>query len=688
MTSFKETVVMKKICSFILLVYLVVLSISGLSFAFGNQAAQDSWRQIGPVGGSIHSLAVNPRNARHVYISTEDERAGVYRSLNAGKKWKKILAAEDTLGAIAIDPKNKKIVFVLGDEIIFKSKNMGKSWEEIQIDKSQPTDGPKSSLARFRRDIVIDPTNSNIVYIAGNKDYFEPGKRSRSVMAVGKSTDGGKTWIVSDLTPGANSGRTNALAINPNNPSEIFAAGYYTTGQKCRTGLFRSVNGGASWQQISMNQMEGAETMALDPNNSSHMLLGGNMQFFRSIDGGQNWQQCNKSCGGVVNFVFDPVNPNTIYGAGYSRNISKSIDGGATWTRILHDNMLGFCTGIAGGGKKPVYVSTTAGFYVSKNKGTSFSASNNGFSAAETKSVGVAPSNPRIVYAGAEASGFFKSKNIGKKWTKLSDECSYVSKISIHPSNPNKIFFLSGCPIVALNESSDGGKTRNNLFEKDLRDFDLDWNNPDTIYLAGSSKMKWDERPLQRIFKTTNGGKNWKTIVPIHAEGVLFCVAFDRLNPNVVYAGGYIKPSLTSYDHKGIIYKSVNGGLNWTEIYRPIWYIEDIVVDPVVPSTIYAGTHDNLFKSIDSGATWEQLPAQISSDSLLIHPKTPRIIIAAGWRGVFYSTDGGTNWNQSAQGLDSQIINCLDWNWKNKSLFAGTGNGGIYINNGLMKLLK
>ena len=138
-----------------------------------------------------------------------------------------------------------------------------------------------------------------------------------------------------------------------------------------------------------------------------------------------------------------------------------------------------------------------------------------------------------------------------------------------------------------------------------------------------------------------------------------------------------------------LLYKSLNGGKKWKEIYRSDFYrFYDMVIDPVSPSTLYAGTSAYLFKSIDAGATWERLPAEISSWALLIHPKTPRMLLAAGSQGVFYSTDGGANWAQSANGLDSQIVNCLDWHLKKKSLFATTVNGGVYINNSLLKLLK
>lgn len=678
---------MRRSGHFILMLITLAFTAFGLSLSGEDRAAQDSWRQIGPVGGSVYAVGVNPRNARHVYITTEYSRAGVFRSLNAGKKWKKIMMTEGSLGAVAVDPKNKKVVYVLGDEKIFKTKNMGKKWEEFQFAASDSSNHDSGyALFRFRKDIVIHPNNSSIIYVAGRIEYYDP---MEEVMAVGKSIDGGKTWTFTDLTPGSKRGSTEALAINPNNPDEIYAAGYYITRQNGLTGVFKSINGGASWQQIAMNTLQGAETVALDPNNPAHLLLGGNMGFFRSINGGKNWQQCNTACGGAVDFVFDPVNPLTIYGAGYQGYINKSIDGGATWTRIPLADMLGFCTGIDGGGKKPVYVATTAGFYVSKDKGASFQASHNGFFAAETQAVGVAPSNPRIVYAGAEATGFFKSKNIGKKWIKLNKECSEVRKILIHPNNPDKILCITlGYSYQQLIRSSDGGKTIEKLLKKNLRDIDMDWNNPDTIYSAGSSKMEWDDDPLIRVFKSTNGGKDWKTIVPIHSRGVLKCIAFDRLNPNVVYTGGYIRPKLGSYDRAAIIYKSVNGGQKWTEIYRGSYDIEEIVIDPVTPSTIYAGSGNFLYKSFDSGATWQQLASDFPASSLLIHPVKPRILIAAGYSGVFYSTDAGLNWSSSTKGLDLQQVNSIDWNWKNKSLFAATGNGGIYVNNGLLKLLK
>ena len=135
---------------------------------------------------------------------------------------------------------------------------------------------------------------------------------------------------------------------------------------------------------------------------------------------------------------------------------------------------------------------------------------------------------------------------------------------------------------------------------------------------------------------------------------------------------------LTEYE------QNITAGNNtWTTNGPPGGYIHALAIDPGSPNTIYAGTLDGgVFKSTNGGANWSQTSLiNPSIFALAIDPGSPNTIYAGtidGGGGVFKSTNGGANWNQFNTGLTNTSVLALAIDQSGQFLHAGTGGGGVF----------
>jgi photosystem II stability/assembly factor-like uncharacterized protein len=157
---------------------------------------------------------------------------------------------------------------------------------------------------------------------------------------------------------------------------------------------------------------------------------------------------------------------------------------------------------------------------------------------------------------------------------------------------------------------------------------------------------------------------------------VIDALAIDPLNPAILYAG---------MDADGV-YKSTDGGLNWTAINNGLanLNIRVLVLHPQGPTTIYAGTSTGgVFKSTDGGDSWSAANsglANLNLRALAVNPQNPAIIFAAtSTGGVFKSTNGGENWNEANSGLSNLNGRSLAIDIQSPAtMFVGTQGGGIF----------
>ena len=246
------------------------------------------------------------------------------------------------------------------------------------------------------------------------------------------------------------------------------------------------------------------------------------------------------------------------------------------------------------------------------------------------------PVTPTTLYAGTCDRGLFKSTDGGASWTATGLTNISVSALAIDPKTPTTLYagaVTVDCATGALLPPVEAG-----------------------------------------VFKSTDGGASWGYIGPYQ---VVYALAIDPQTPTTLYAGTYWE-----------VFKSTDGGATWSTDGGATWStdggatwsatglfsVQTLAIDPVTPTTVYAGTafaspegwpgfawEGGVFKSTDAGATWSAT-GLVGGDFavLAIDPRTPTTLYAGGvwandwytWvRGLFKSTDGGATWSAINTGL-------------------------------------
>jgi hypothetical protein len=350
---------------------------------------------------------------------------------------------------------------------IWKSINNGVTWRPIFDDKE---------VASFGM-LAIAPSDTNVLY-AGTG---EPNVRNSIEPGAGmyKSTNGGNTWSFIGLRETQHIGR---VVVDPRNANVVYVAAsgpaWKAGGER---GLFKSTNGGQSWQLIKpgANAKTGAIDVVLDPSNPEIIYLA-------------MWERYRT--------------PYSLFSGGPGSGLFKSTDGGSTWTEIKGN---GFPEGFKG-----------------------------------RIGLAVARSNPQIVYALVEASskepaplthsrvrpanGLYRSADAGRTWTQMNNynvRPFYYSQVIVDPKNADRVYFSS----TQLQVSNDGGKTLMNAAQSvhvDDHGIWIDPNDPERWFLAtdGGIAITFDK-----------GGNFWYPMnLPI---AQFYDVSYDMAVPYNICAG-------------------------------------------------------------------------------------------------------------------------------------------------------
>jgi photosystem II stability/assembly factor-like uncharacterized protein len=274
---------MKKI---ILLSFLIVLSFHNFSQnknKFKTPLEKTSlnglkFRSVGPAltAGRIADIAVNPKNSKNYYLAVAS--GGVWKTENSGNTYEPIFDSQGSysIGCITIDPSNEHVIWVgtgennnqrsvaYGDGV-YKSLDGGKSWKNMGLKSSEHIGM-----------IVVDPNNSNIVFVAAYGPLWKEGGER----GLYKTENAGKDWTLI-LETDENTG-VNEIHLDPRNSNIMYA----TTHQR-RRHVFTYVGGGPG------------------------------SQIYKSNDGGENWKELNgglpSSIKGRIGMDISPVNPDLIY---------------------------------------------------------------------------------------------------------------------------------------------------------------------------------------------------------------------------------------------------------------------------------------------------------------------------------------------------------------------------------------
>lgn len=534
--------------------------------------------------------------------------------------------------------------------------------------------------------------------VSGKPDLFYMGSVDGGVW---KSTNYGTTWKnISDGWP-SSSNSIGAIAVAPSNPKVIYVGtgesdirGDMITGD----GIFKSTDGGKSWHYAGLKDTHTTMSLVVDPHNPDvvyaasmgHVFLPGSHRgVFKSTDGGKSWHKVlfiNKRTG-VVDLVMDPKNPQVLYAAawqayrkpwklmsgGPGSGIYKSTDGGKHWTNITgHEGLPTGTLGKIGLGVAPsnpqvVYAAIQAkqgGVFKSTDGGKSFKRVNDNWKLRQRAfyytAIFVDPTNPDTVYM-PQVDALFVSHDGGKKFTKLHTPHGDNHIVWINPNNPK--ILLEGNDGGAT-VSVDGGKTWSTEHNQPTGQYysvNLDNQFPFHIYGAqqdegafeGPSAKAGGHIPLSAWHRTAFGESTW--VVP------------QPNNPKINYGSGYYS-IFVKYNMHTEQYESVSPWPNYKDgaasdelKYRFGW-THPILFSPADPKELLIGSQ-YVMKSDDYGRTWKT----ISPDLTRNNPRTEA------------PTGGPIDLDQSGAeiypGLSSLAVSPLD----NDIIWAGSSDGLVHV---------
>lgn len=307
------------------------------------------------------------------------------------------------------------------------------------------------------------------------------------------------------------------------------------------------------------------------------------------------------------------------------------------------------------------------------------------FTTGSVGAVAVAESNPNIVYVGmgehaprgvmtSYGDGMYKSTDAGKTWKKLGlEKTQHISRIQIHPSNPDVLFVAAQGALHAPNEdrgvykSIDGGATWEKvLFVDDMTgavELSMDMNYPEILYAAmwEHQRFPWQVKsggPGSGLYKSTDSGKTWKKIHKgLPEEKGKMGISVSRANSNKVYA---LIESDTEKDLGGL-FVSNDAGESWTLINKSnrltqrAWYYIEVFADPINEHKVYVQSAPFLV-SIDGGKTFEDIDgAHGDYHDLWINPKNANNMILADDGGGSISFNSGKTWSTQSNMPTAQM---------------------------------
>ena len=609
---------------------------------------------------SIGAVAVAPSDPNVIYVGSgeADMRSdiqhgdGMYKSIDAGKTWSHI-GLDDTrqIGRIVIDQKDPNIVYVaaLGHQYgpnaqrgVFKSIDGGKTWSKVLY-----RDENTGAI-----DLAMDPADANVLFASLWQtrrppwNVYPPSNGPGS--GLYKSTDAGKTWthITGHGFPGGVVGHI-GISISPANHNRIYTI--VDTNDDKTGGVYRSDDGGATWTfadnegriwkrgwyfgQItadpknadevyvmntstyrstdagkSFTAIKGApggddyHALWVDPNNTNHIILGGDQGVVISLDGAKTWSSWyNQSTAQVYHVITDNRFPYWVYAA------QQDSGAAAVPSRSIHSNISAHdWRPIDAGGESgtiapdPLHGAVVYGNAPATNENVdtnwelvidpTLKYPDTVWRNTWTLPIVVSPQNPHVLYTSHQR--IFRSADSGRSWQIISPDLTRPRNTV--PPNLDQ---------PTINDST--GLARRGV-----------------VYWIAPSPVRaheiWASTDDGLVWITRDEGTHWENVTPPGLTpwskvGIIDASHFDAQTAYVAVDRHRLD------DNRPYIYKTHDGGKHWTSIVSGIPSDESVNVvreDPKRRGLLYAGTERHVYVSFDDGAQWQSLQLNLPVASM------------------------------------------------------------------------
>jgi photosystem II stability/assembly factor-like uncharacterized protein len=534
-----------------------------------------------------------------------------------------------TVGAVGV--REQPSVFYIGvnNGGVWKTNDYGRTWKPIFDEQ------PTGSIGA----IAVAPSNPDILYVGSGEGLQRPD------LSVGdgvyKSTDGGKTWKHMGLSDGQ---QIPAIQVDPRDPNRVFVAVLgHPYGPNAERGVFRSTDGGQTWQKILYkDENTGAVALEFDPSNAQivYAVLWSSRQ--GPWENGA-WQ-------------------------GKTSGLYKSTDGGTSW-RPLTKGLPSVEDGLGRIG------------------------------------IGVCPSDPKCLFAMVDAreGGLYRSDDAGESWQRVNGERrlwgrgSDFAEVKVDPKNKDVLYVANTCSY----RSSDGGKTflafKGAPGGDDPHTFWINPDNPQIILLAGDQGAcvsvnggetwsSWYNQPTAQFYHviTDNQFPYWVygaqqesgsagvvsrgrdgqiTFRDWHPVGVeeYGYVAPDPLNPRYIYGGKVTRFDRLTGEVERVGPPGLRKGKGMAGGYR-VLRTAPLVFSSVDPRVLFFGANV-LFKTTDGGKKWEIISPDLSREA----PEVPENI------GIFRTPELGKQDRRGVIYTVAPSYNDVNVIW------CGTDDGLIHV---------
>jgi photosystem II stability/assembly factor-like uncharacterized protein len=335
---------------------------------------------------------------------------------------------------------------------------------------------------------------------------------------------------------------------------------------------------------------------------------------------------------------------------------------------------------VAGSAKRPseYYFGTTGGgVFKTNDGGITWAPVTDKYFGGTIGAIGISESNPDIVYVGggeypirgnvSHGDGVWRSSDAGKTWTSLGlAETRQISRVKVHPTNPDIVYVGAQGHVFGPNpergvyKTTDGGKNwRRVLYRNDstgITDLVMDSKNPETLYAAFWQAWRTPWQLVSGgagsgIFKSTDGGEHWNEITrnPGLPQGIIgnIGLAVSPSNPNRVWA-------IIEADSGGV-FRSSDGGATWTrtnterKLRQRAWYYTRIFADPKDENIVYV-LNTGMYRSTDNGKTFKSITVPHGDNhDLWIASNDPQRMIEGNDGGANVSFNGGKSWTEEDQ---------------------------------------
>ena len=714
----------------------IILFLFFVSNVFANQdslISEMNWRGIGPDRGG-RSLAVSgsPNRTNEYYFGAVG--GGLWKTIDGGQTWNPVTDGQissSSVGAVAVSESNPDIVYIgMGEtelrgnimqgDGVYKSIDGGKNWKHLGLEETQ-------AIAKIR----VHPTNPDIVYVAAlGHPYGENPERG-----VFKSIDGGESWN-KVLFKSPKAGAID-LIMDPKNPDilyatiwQVYRTPYKMLGGGPECGIYKSVDGGMTWEDISENKglpsrplgKIGITVSGANSNKLWAIVEANDGGVFVSEDAGVTWELVNNErklrqrAFYYSRIYADPKDENVVYAL--NTGFYKSVDGGKTFDkriivphgdnhdlwidpnnpmRMVNANDGGGCVSVNGGDTWTDLDFPTSQFYhimvtndfpyhvcgaqqdnstmCIPSEGWNFKQARGPHKeyyypvgGGESGYISQHPKNLDWFYAGSQgalltkydrSNGFRRDIQVyprffsGEPAIDLPERWQWTFPIIFSPLNPDKLYTCSQHVWVSEND----GQSWNKISP------DLTYADPETLGETGGV-----------ITNDMNGPEIYATV---------FALAPSKHDENIIWAGS----------DDGLVHITKDHGKTWINI-TPKDMPKDTrvsIIDesPHMPGTAYIAAKryqmddrkPYIWKTNDYGKSWDFITDGIRSDDFIHVVRedlvTPGLLYAGGEHGVWVSFDDGKNWKSLSLNMpDTQISDLIV---TDKDIVVGTHGRSIYI---------